>query len=272
MASAYTTSNLELFGAGQRGPYGSAVTLLVEEHSHSLPDKLLVSPTQVPWNTSPCSSFVRCHLYQHGFLYTRIFKTKICTFLKFSSSQMLCPIGKIQSPWTIITVQMTPKSKCLALASFQFLRTYWAFFHGPNTSHTQGRSQISVCHSHPLYSTKFSLSSWHHWSSSTFQVKTHYLSYPLHWLLISNNQTEPLYLFYNSFSVSSLPLPLVLPFFFTVYPVSYIQQIITKHSPWTRCSKPRVGDPEINKVDQILDLTELPSWASKQINEKDNLQ
>lgn len=68
-------------------------------------------------------------------------------------------------------MQVAPKSKCFTLASFQLLYTCWASSVDLAASHTQGQSQISVGHSHPLYSTNFSLSWWHHWPFSTVQVK-----------------------------------------------------------------------------------------------------
>lgn len=170
-------------------------------------------------------------------------------------------------------MQVAPKSKCLALASFQLIYTCWASPINLEASHTQGQSQISVGHSHPLYSTNFSLSWWHHWPFSTVQVKTHYLFPSFHWLLIPNNQTYPLYLVSNSFKYLFSSSSTVFPFFFTSYPDSYVQQEITEDSPWTGAANSMYWGPggEWGRHDSWPHRTsilgkEYRSWTSKQMS------
>ena len=214
-----------MFWAGQRAPYGSVLLFLIRIR-HSLLAKLSVPPSLAPWSSSPCFSFVRCHLSQHGFLYTRMFGQKSA----HCYSSLLSPLH-ILSCWPdSVSVDYNlyandSNSNCCALASFQLLHTRWASSLGPTSiSHSslkpniclplpsvisyQGLSELMAslaflyCPSeNPSFDSFLSIGSWYPIIKSIHFISTIILP-----------------------TISSLPFPFVLSLFFTFYPDSYVNK------------------------------------------------
>lgn len=231
-----------MFGVGQKAPYGSVILLFAWIITLYLPNYQF----HHPWTLEAlaliphllhvsCPSMVSC---------TQDVWAEICTFFKFS---FFPPISSRLLTWFSLS-GLSPLCKCLV-----------SNFYIPNghlhidlpEPHIQVQSQISVCHSHSLHSTTFSelmasmaflyFLSENSLSDSSLSISSWYpIIKSIHCISTINLP-----------GIFSFPSPSVRPLFFTFYPNSFVQQIITEIYRWPdaafSCKLYVFGDPEMNR-------------------------